>query len=180
VIRNLLYLAAFGIGAWLVAGVYLAGRDEQSAPPNNIPAIFQGGAAAGQRIDSRSWSASYDKMVANADQTQLELDGVHDGIIYKKGKPYLLVRARHMTVNTITHDFSARGPIHVETASGNPKREFDSTAADWSDSTQKLSLPEPIEIRSGAKEPLFVGSLEFNVRTGEIELHYIRGAVRFH
>ncbi len=167
-IRNLLYLAAFGIGAWLVAGVYLAGRDEQSAPPNNIPAIFQGGAA------------SYDKMVANADQTQLELDGVHDGIIYKKGKPYLLVRARHMTVNTITHDFSARGPIHVETASGNPKREFDSTAADWSDSTQKLSLPEPIEIRSGAKEPLFVGSLEFNVRTGEIELHYIRGAVRFH
>ncbi len=177
-IRRLLWLGAFGIGLWLVVAVFISGNEDLPKPPSGTQAIFKGGAAAGRRIDSRSWSADYDKIVTNADQTQLDLEGVHNGVIYKHGKPYLLVNAAHLTVNTVTHDFVARGPIHVEMVAP-PHRSFDTNAASWVDLTQKLSLPKRIVIRSGARKPLVIGSMEFNVATGQVELHHVSGAVRF-
>jgi hypothetical protein len=177
-IRRLVTIAAFGIGLWLAIAVYLSGREDLPTPPSGAPAVFVGGHAAGQRIDSKSWSADYDKIVTSPDQTELDLDGVHNGVIYKHGKPYLRVRAKHLTVNTITHDFMATGPIHVEMVAP-PKRSFDTTSASWSDGSQKLSLPQKITIRSGAEKPLVIGSMEFNVATGQLELHHVRGAVRF-
>jgi hypothetical protein len=177
-LRRILLLAGFGLGLWLAIAVWLSGREDLPAPPNGAPAVFVGGAAVGQRIDSKSWSAAYDKIVTSADQTKLDLDGVHDGVIYKHGKPYLRVRAAHLTVNTVTHDFAATGPIHVEMVAP-PRRSFDTTAANWTDATQKLSMPRPITIRSGAERPLIIGSMEFNVLTGQIELRHVSGAVRF-
>jgi hypothetical protein len=176
--RNLLILGAFGIGLWLAAAVYLSGREDLPPPTPGMPAVFNGGEAAGRRIDSRSWSAQYDKIVANADQTQLDLEGVHNGIIYKQGKPYLYVRAKFMSVNTVTHDFVANGPIFVESATP-PYRTFETTSASWSDTAQRLSLPQRIVIHTGAREPLVIGSMDFDVRTGQIDLKRVSGAVRF-
>jgi len=177
-IRRVLVLAGFAAGVWLAVGVFLSGRDEINPPPNGTPAVFNGGHAVGQRVDFRSWSADYDKLITNADQTVLDLQGVHNGIIFKNGKPYLRVRAAHMTINTLTRDFSATGPIHVETVRSNPRRTFDTTAATWSDATQHLSLPRRIEIHSGARAPLYVGSMDFDLRNGQLELHHVHGAIR--
>ena len=66
---------------------------------------------------------------SNSDQTVLELDNVRHGIIYKHGKPYLRVRANHMSVNTESRATSASPGhrLHVETIGASPHRSFDTT-----------------------------------------------------
>ena len=178
-VRSLLYVAGLVVVAYLIAGVYLAGKNEIPAPQGDGgPVVFDAGHAQGRRIDARSWSVDYDKLVANSDQTILNLDGIHNGVIYKKGKPYLHVQASHMTVNTVTRDFTVSGQLHVESASDEPQRSFDTTLAMWNDGSQTLTLPAKTTIESGAGAPLSIDAMTFNVRTGKLELHKVSGAVR--
>jgi hypothetical protein len=161
------------------AGIYFAGRNELPAPSSNPPVIFKRGSALGQRLVGRSWSADYERIVTNTDQTILDLYGVKHGVIFKNNKPYLLVKADHMTVNSLTHDFSVNGPIHIEQVAFGPHRTFESDAANWSDLAQVLSFPHRSTIRTGTDLPLTVGSLTYNARTGDSEFHHVAGAVRF-
>ena len=171
-------LVAIALFAFVAYGIYDAGRDERSPPPSNPQIVFNGGNASGQRIKFRSWSASYDRIISNADQTILDLVNVHDGLIFKHGKPYLHVRAAHMSVNTVTRDFTATGPLRVETAGGNPPRSFETTSAIWNDGAQRLTLAQPIVIYSGSDAPLHVRSLTLDVKTGNIVLNDVAGALR--
>jgi hypothetical protein len=164
---------------FVIWGIYQAGIGETPPPPSSTDIIFHSGVANGQRIKTRSWSAEYDRIVSNADQTILDLNNVRNGVIYKAGKPYLHVRAAHMTVNTTTRDFTVTGPLHVETVGARPARSFDTTAAVWSDALQRLDLSRTVTIHSGADAPLVVGSLSFEVKSGDIELHDVSGPIRF-
>ncbi len=176
--RTALWIAAFALTAFLAAGIYLAGRNELPAPPANPAVVFRQGSANGRRISFPSWSANYDRIVTNQDQTVLNVDGVRDGLIYKKGKPYLRVSAAHFTVDTLSHDFAAAGRLRVETVGTEPKRSFETTSAVWSDATQILTMAQPVRIDTGADAPLYVASLSINVRTGDIVLHKIAGPIR--
>jgi hypothetical protein len=165
--------------AFLAVGVYRAGLNELPPPTTSPEVLFQRGVANGERVESKSWSARYDKIVANEDQTILDADGVHNGVIYRKGHPYLYVRAKHMTINTVSHDFTANGPVHVETAARRPRRAFDMNSAVWNDALQVLTLSGDIRVTTGAPRPLLVDRLIFNVRTGSLELVHVSGPVRF-
>jgi lipopolysaccharide export system protein LptC len=171
--------ALVALVAFVIWGIYRAGLGETPPPPSSTDIIFHNGFANGERIKTRSWTADYDRIVSNADQTVLDLDNVRNGTIFKKGKPYLRVRAAHMTVNTVTRDFSVTGALHVETVDAKPARSFDTTSADWSDSLQRLNLTKKVAIHTGAAAPLMVGSLVVNVKTGQIEMHDVSGPVRF-
>jgi hypothetical protein len=178
-IRRLAVAGVTAILAFLVWGIYRAGLGETPPPPSSTDIIFHNGFANGERIKTRSWSADYDRIISNADQTVLDLDNVRNGTIFKKGKPYLHVRAAHMTVNTVTRDFSVSGPLHVETVGMTPARSFDTTAAEWSDALQRLNLTNKVAIHTGAAAPLMVGSLVFNVKSGQIDMHDVSGPIRF-
>jgi hypothetical protein len=178
-LKPLYWAGGILLALYIVAGVYLAGQHEAIVPPTNSPVIFNGGKALGHRLKGRSWTADYDRIVSNTDQTVLELEGVHDAVIFKNDKPYLRMRAKHMTVNTLTHDFTATGPIHVETADSKRKQTFQTDAASWSDAAQRLALPHQVEVDTGAGLPLLVGSVQLDVKKGEIELHKVAGAVNF-
>jgi hypothetical protein len=169
--RRLAVAAVTAFLVFVVWGIYRAGQNETPPPPTSTDIVFHDGFANGERIKTRSWTAKYDRIISNADQTVLDLDNVHDGTIYKKGKPYLRVRAAHMTVNTITRDFSVTGPLHVETIGAKPARSFDTTAADWSDAQQRLSITK--------RAPLMVGGLVFDVKSGQIDMTDVSGPVRF-
>lgn len=160
-------------------GIYDAGRHDIAAPPNdtNITAPH-GGDAVGERIDARSWKLRYDRMVSNADQSVVDLYGVHDATIYQKGKPYLRLRADHLTINTITRDFTALGPLRVVTLTSKPERSFTTDSATWSDATQKLSFIHTTTIQSGASAPMIVGSMVLNVKTGDVDATDARGEIR--
>ncbi|MGP6158436.1 MAG: hypothetical protein ACLPYS_13185 [Vulcanimicrobiaceae bacterium] len=171
--------AILAVVAFLAFGIYRAGLNEMPPPPSTPEVLFHRGVANGQRVESKSWSADYDKIVANQDQTMLEVDGIHHGLIYRKGKPYLRVRATHMSINTVSHDFTATGPVHVETVDHKPERAFDMSSAVWNDATQELTLSGNIRVSTGAARPLRVDQLNFNIRTGDLELVHVSGPVRF-
>jgi hypothetical protein len=173
------WTVAAAIVAVLGYGVYRAGLGEVPHPPSDTSITFTGGFANGHRIKTRAWRADYDKIVSNADQTILDLYGIRNGEIDRDGRAYLRVRAAHMTVNTVSRDFTVAGPLHVESAGAGPHRSFDTTAALWSDAAQRLTLTKPIVIHSGGEEPLRVGSLTFDVKTGDIVLQDVAGPVRF-
>ena len=181
--RGALVRAAQAGGVALVAyvgyGIYAAGLQERPPPPSSTSISFMKGTAAGHRVVSRSWSADYERIESNADQTVLELEGVRHGVIYKKGKPYLNVVAKHVSVNTVSRDFSATGPLHVETIGASPHRSFDTTSAVWDDGLQRLTLASHIIINTGGEAPLSVGSMIFNVKTGQIEIDAVNGPIRF-
>ncbi len=179
-IRRALLWLGIAFAAFVVFGIYQAGLNEVPPPPNdtNITAP-RGGDAVGERIKSRSWEIRYDRMVSNSDQTVVDLYGVHKGTIFRDGKAYLNVRAAHVTVNTVTHDFSAAGPLHVETLETHPRRSFDTDSAVWSESTEKLTLAHKTTIVSGADAPMVVGSLTLDVKSGDVEVTDASGAIRF-
>ncbi len=178
-IRRLALAATLAFAAWVAWGIYRAGVDETPAGRGSTDIVFRGGKVSGQRIKTRSWTASYDRLVSNADQTVLEIQNVHDGTIFRAGKPYLHVQAAHMSVNTITRDFSIVGPLHVKTVASTPQRSFDTTSAQWNDSAQLLTLSNHVTIYSGAEHPLNVGSLTFDVKTGNVAMTNVAGQVRF-
>jgi hypothetical protein len=171
--------AAIAFVAYIAYGIYDAGLHDRPAPPANSDIIFKHGNVTGQRITTKSWSADYDKIVSNADQTVMQLDDVRNGVIFRNGKPYLRVRAAHMTVNTISRDFTATGPLHVETINAKDGRSFDTTDASWNDTTEMLTMTHHITIRSAHDATLSVGSLSLNVKTGEITLTAVNGPLRF-
>jgi hypothetical protein len=177
-----LLLAAAGalLLGYVCAGIYVAGLDTSGPPANTSAVTFKGGNALGQRITGKSWTARYGKIVTNPDQTIVDVDDVTQGIIFKNGKPYLHVQAKHMTINTLTHDFAASGSIQIETAeSSSLHRTFVTDTATWSDATQRLVLPHKCVIETGAELPLTVGSLNLDVRTGQVEVHDVAGGMRF-
>ncbi len=173
------WLAGLAFAGYVGYGIYEAGLHDRPPPPATTNIIFKDGSAVGQRIRTRSWSADYERIVSNADQTVLDLDTIRHGVIYRKGKPYLRVRAAHMTVNTVARDFTALGSLHVETVGAKLQRSFDTTSAVWNDGLQTLTLAKHIDIHTAHDAPLSVGSLSINVKTGQIELHQVAGAVRF-
>jgi hypothetical protein len=184
VTRRTLTVRAAQIGggaflAYVVYGIYAAGLDERPPPPSSTNIVFKNGTATGHRIVSRSWSADYDHIQSNSDQTVLELDNVRNGIIYKKGKPYLSVRANHMSVNTESRDFNVSGPLHVETIDAKPHRSFDTTAAAWDDALQRLTLSKHVTVNTAGSAPLSIGSMTFDVKSGAIDITAIDGPVRF-
>jgi len=168
-------VAALG---FLGYGIYNAGRDERPPPLANTNIQFSKGHASGQRVKFRSWSADYDKIVSNADQTILDVQNVRNATIFKNGKPYMHVRAAHLTVNTITHDFAETGPMHAETVGSTPARSFDTDSAVWNDALQTLTLAKHVVIHSGADDPLTVGSLTLDIKTGAVDIRDIEGPVR--
>jgi hypothetical protein len=155
--KRIVGIAVVATLAYMGYGIYDAGRDERPAPLANTSIQFSKGHASGQRVKFRSWSADYDKIVSNADQTILDIQNVRNGTIYKNGKPYMHVRAAHMTVNTITHDFAESGPMHAETVGSTPARSFDTDSAVWNDALETLTL---------------------DIKTGAIDIRDIDGPVR--
>ena len=164
---------------FIAVGIYLAGRDEVSPPTETGPVVLSNGLARGERVTSHSWSLDYDKITTSADQTFVTLDGVHNGVIFRNGKPYVHLRGSHVTVNMVTHDFSATGPIHVESAGphNNHFHAFDTTSIIWTDGDQRLDMQEPIVVTSPGTS-LHVQKLSLDVRTGSLHIDQPDGSFR--
>jgi hypothetical protein len=170
-------VAAVAFLAFVVVQVYLAGREEVPPPQTAAPVVLSSGLARGERITTHSWSIDYDRITTSADQTFVSADGVRDGIIYKNGKPYLRVRAAHVNVNMVTHDFNAAGPVHVESVSRKNFHAFDTTSAVWTEAAQRLDLSQPIVVTSPGTT-LHVQKLSLDVRTGRLHIDHPDGSFR--
>jgi hypothetical protein len=168
-VKRLAIAAGIALFAFLVIGVWLAGRDTVNPPQATGPVVLSDGLARGERVNAHSWTLDYDKITTSADQTFVNVDGVRNGVIYRNGKPYLKLRAAHVNVNMMTHDFVATGPIHVESASHHNFHAFDTTQISWNEAAQTLDMEQPIVVTSPGAT-MHIQGLSLDVRTGKLHI----------
>jgi hypothetical protein len=148
----------------------------EPAAGNNQVRIGKGKMQA-ERLSGHAWTVNYDRIHTNTDETVVDLDGVHDGIIYRGGKPYLRVQAQHLQVNTLTKDFTASGRIHVERIGKANFHDFESDAGTWTNALQRLYLPHKtvVELEDGKK--ITVERAGINLATGHIHVEGVQGTM---
>lgn len=162
---------------WLVAGIILAGRDVPP-PPGAQNTLLKGCNIKGNRINTRSWSFSCEKAQLSPDGIMATIDGVKNGILYKKGKPYLSIAAQHVSVNTQTFDFTATGDVHIEALhpSDNVSKSFDTDLVQWVNATKVLQLPHQCLFQTGG-QTLKVANITVDFNKSQIHLGKISGTV---
>lgn len=163
--------AAIGLGI----GVYQAGFDTPPAPTLQ-PTILHHGKAEGHRLDGPSWSLDYDKIDMSTDQVLANLDGIHDGKLFRKGKKPVRLQAKHASVNTASNDFTLTGPVTITDPENGKLRTFASDSAVWNAFAQTLTLAHPSTFTQGDAQ-LHVEHLTYNLKTGEVKLGRIRGTM---
>lgn len=163
---------------WLIAGIILAGREPAPAPPGSAPITLRGGRVSANRISTRSWTFDYTHAEMSPDGILATLDGVKNGVLYKKGKPYLSIAAQHVSVNTQTFDFTATGDVHVEALhpADRIRKSFDTDLVQWVNATKMLQLTHPSLFQSGG-QTLKVSTITVDFNKNEIHLGKISGGV---
>lgn len=170
------YVLGIAVVAIFVEGVVLSGRD-LPPPPGTAPVILGAGGITAHRMSTKSWSLYYDKAQTSPDGSQAEIDGIHKGVFYKNGKPYFTLSAHHVSVNTISNDFTATGDVHItQLKPGSTSRSFDTDLIVWTNATKTVTFSHPSVIKTG-DATMTVANMTINVDTGAIHLGKIGGAI---
>ena len=167
---------AIAVVAIFTEGVVLSGSD--MPPPPGAQAVILGkGGVTAHRMSTKSWSLYYDKAQTSPDGSQADIDGIHNGVFYKNGKPYITISARHVSVNTVSNDFTATGDVHItQLKSGGLARSFDTDLIVWSNATKTITLSHPSLIKTGAST-MTVARMSINVDTGAVHLGKVGGTI---
>lgn len=170
--------AAVLFACYVVYGIIQAGNEPAPPPTGGQAITTKNGRVTGNRITTRSFTFAYKSAEMSADGVNASLNGVHDGIFYKKGKPYLKMSAKQISLNTQTLDFTAVGTVEIQTmpSATEPTRTFDTDLVQWTNSTKILLLSHQSIVRTG-DELLKVGSITVDFNTDQIHLNKIEGAV---
>lgn len=169
------FWVALGVAifAILTEGVVLSGRD-LPPPPGAEPVILGKGGVTAHKMSTKSWQLFYDHAQTSPDGSIAEIDGIHDGIFYRNGKPYVTISAQHVSVNTLSDDFTATGKVHVTQVKPGTTRSFDTDLIVWTNASKELTLNHPSLVTTGDAK-MTVQNATFNVQTGEIHLGKIGG-----
>jgi hypothetical protein len=163
---------------WFGVGIYLAGLNVPPLPPSSQSIFIKNCNIRGNRISTRSWSFSCKNAQIAPDGILATIDGVHDGILYKNGKPYLSIAAQHVSVNTQTFDFTATGDVHLQAL--HPKdgvsKSFDTDLVQWLNATKMLQLPHP-SVFTTDDQVLKVATITVDFNKDQIRLGNLNGSV---
>jgi len=173
-------IAAIAGGAlvlWLIVGVILAGFGTPPLPPDQSVISLRGGRVQGNRITTKSWSFDYHDAQLSPDGTTGTVDGVHDGIVFKHGKPYLKITAERISVDTMSLNFTAIGKVDVVLIGDPLKRSFDTDLVVWTNATKLLQMEHPSYLHSHGHTLAFS---TITIDFGKDQIHFgsIRGDVR--
>ncbi|MDP9018693.1 MAG: LPS export ABC transporter periplasmic protein LptC [Candidatus Eremiobacteraeota bacterium] len=166
-------VTAFAAVAIVAEGVILSGRD-LPPPPGTQPVVLGSGGVTAHHMSNKSWSLYYDHAQTSPDGSLAEIDGIHNGVLYRQGKPYITLSAKHVSVNTISDDFTATGDVHITQVKAGLTRAFDTDLVVWTNATKIVTLSHPSVIKTG-DATMTVQSMTFNVQTGAIHLGKIGG-----
>jgi len=173
--KTFAYVCLAATLAILGEGLFLSGRDTP-APPAAAPAILGQGEVSAHHWKTKSWSLDYDRAQMSPDGSLAEVDGIHNGVLYRNGKPYLSISAKHISANTMSDDFTATGRVHIKQLGASAPRTFDTDLIIWTNLTKTLDLAHPSLIKTG-KAALTVERATINFETGAIHLGKIKGAI---
>jgi hypothetical protein len=176
--RLLFIIAGSVLVLYLVVGLILAGRNDEAVPPEDQPIVLHGGNVRGgnHTISTRAWSLSYDTGQFSPDGVMGTLDGVHDGLIYRKGKPYIRLDARHVALNAQTLDFTAIGRVHIQMLDDRYNRSFDTDYVTWTNDAKLLQMIHPSYLHVGG-QTLKIGTITIDFSKNQVHLGKIAGSV---
>ena len=173
-IRTVAALLAVAVLGWVGYETMRAGND---IPPSTPQALTQlsGGRASDKRVDGKSWSLDYDSATMSADGTAAVIENIRRGIIMRNGKPYMHVRAQHVSANLALNDFTVTGPVTFDEIGGQ-RRRLVTNGADYIGYSHTLELKNRTTIRSGPVH-LIVDHASINFATGATTIGRIIGTM---
>jgi hypothetical protein len=143
------YIAGGALALWIVIEIILAGIGTPPLPPDQSGITLNGGNVAGHRISTKSWTFDYKSAQLSADGSIGTVEGVHDGVVYKKGKPYLRISAQRISIDTTSLNFTAIGKVTVQMIGDPQRRSFDTDLVQWTNATKLLDMQHPSYLHSG-------------------------------
>lgn len=170
------------VGAGIVLAIYvvveiiLAGGGAPPPPPNEAPIDLKGGHVLNNHISTKSWSFDYDRARLAPDGMSGSVDGVRNGIVFRKGKPYLRISAKHVQLNVQTLDFTAVGKVHIERIDDPEHRSFDTDLVTWTNDAKLLRMAHPAYVHSG-NQTLRIDGITVNFDDDTIHLGKVSGGV---
>lgn len=171
------WVAGAALLVYVIVEVILAGRGTPPLPSNQSGITLHGGHVQGNRISTKSWSFDYKSAQLSPDGTTGTVDGVRNGIVLRKGKPYLRVSAEHISVDTQSLNFTAIGKVHVVMIGDPQHRSFDTDLVIWTNGAKLLRMDHPSYVHS-ADQTLKLQNVTINFDTGQIHLGGISGGVQ--
>ncbi|MDQ2866403.1 MAG: hypothetical protein M3R51_09270 [Candidatus Eremiobacteraeota bacterium] len=160
---------------WAIVGIVLAGGGMPSIPIASQSIDLIGGHVRGNRISTKSWNFDYTHAVLSPDGTVGTVDGVRNGIVFRKGKPYLKVAAQHISINTVTLDFTAIGKVHVERIDDEQKRSFDTDLVVWTNNAKNLRMNHTSYFHTG-DQTLKLQNMSINFDTEQVHFGKVDGS----
>jgi hypothetical protein len=169
------WIVGAAVLVYVIVEVILAGRGTPPLPTNQNGITLHGGHVQGNRISTKSWSFDYKSAQLSPDGATGTVDGVRNGIVLRKGKPYLRVAAEHISVDTQSLNFTAVGKVHVVMIDDPEHRSFDTDLVIWTNAAKMLRMDHPSYIHSG-DQTLQLQNVTINFDSGQIHLGGISGA----
>jgi hypothetical protein len=169
-------VAGAALVIYVAVGIILAGIGTPPLPPDQSGITLKGGIVRGNRITTRSWSFDYKTAQLSPDGSTGTLEGVHDGIVFKHGKPYLKINAQSITVDTVSLNFTAIGKVTVQMIGDPQDRSFDTDFIMWTNATKMLQMEHPSYLHS-AGHVLAFKSIEIDFNKDQVRLGDVQGSL---
>src|SRR5579862_4220407 len=172
-------IAAIVLGAWVTIGIILAGGGNLPPSPSSISMNLHGGHVVTNRITTKSWTFDYDKANLSPDGLTGSVDGVRNGVVFRKGKPYLRISAAHIQLDIQSLDFTAIGKVHVERIDDPQHRSFDTDLVTWTNNAKLLRMDHPAYVHSG-NQTLRIDGIAVDFDANTIHFGKLGGGVEIH
>jgi hypothetical protein len=174
--KRLALVVGLALGVYVIVEIVLAGSGAPPLPPNQAPIDLRGGHVMNNHITTKSWSFDYDHARLSPDGLSGSVDGVRNGIVFRKGKPYLRISAKHVVLNIESLNFTAIGKVHIERIDDPERRAFDTDLVTWTNDAKILRMTHPAYIHSG-DQTLRIDGLSVNFDDNSIHLGKVSGGV---
>jgi hypothetical protein len=174
--KRLAIVAGAALLVWVIVEIALAGRGTPPIPPAQMPIDLRGGHVMNNHISTKSWSFDYDHARLSPDGLSGTVDGVRNGVVFRKGKPYLRISARHVQLNISTLDFTAVGKVHIDRIDDPQRRSFDTDLVMWTNDAKELKMPHPAYVHSGG-QTLTLRNISVDFDDNTIHLGSLSGSV---
>ncbi|MGA3036585.1 MAG: hypothetical protein ABSE64_03790 [Vulcanimicrobiaceae bacterium] len=174
-VKRLALIATIGLLLGLGFALWRAG--EEDLPPPTQTQTMNEGQAQGRRAQFASWQFTYNSATTLQDGVTQQIDGIHDGVYLKNGKPFVRMHADRAIYNSLSHDFTVNGPVHFDVDDHGKIRTFDASYAVWTEANQTLSIPGDATVGSG-HERLTVSNVTVDLSKGQYTIGKIQGAAQ--
>ena len=177
--RRVAIVAGVLLLVWVVVEVILAGGGVPPLPPSSVPISLHGGHVLTNRITTKAWSFDYDHAQLAPDGLSGSVDGVRNGVVFKKGKPYLRISAKHVQLDIQNLDFTAIGKVHVERIDDPQQRSFDTDLVTWTNNAKLLRMDHPAYVHSNG-QTLRIDGITVDFDENTIHFGKLNGGIDVH